>query len=147
MNFEKFSTWFLLLMGIRVKKVLKLTNLTNRMNNQNHVWAVKIRPKIWKSVHGFIWWYFHSRSWRNMFHSILIFLSWDLGENLFCSARLTSVSHGVQWKKKFGSWWKSSLSWENKWEVWVFILRKYFLTQPTWMEWQILKTQVKSSLL
>jgi hypothetical protein len=28
--------------------VLKLTNLTKRLNNQNHVWAVKIRPKTEK---------------------------------------------------------------------------------------------------
>ena len=57
------------------------------------------------------------------------------------------VSHGVRWKKKFWSWWKSALCWENKWEVWVFILRNFFLTLPTLMEWKILKTQAKSSLL
>ena len=48
MNFEKFSTLFLLLMWIVVEQVLKLTNLTNRMNIQDHVRAMKIRPKIEK---------------------------------------------------------------------------------------------------
>lgn len=48
MNFDKFSTSFPLLMRIKVEQVLKLTNLTNMENNQNHVWAVKFGPETEK---------------------------------------------------------------------------------------------------
>ena len=39
-----------LLMWIRVEQVLKLTNLTNKMNNQNHVWVVKFQQEIEKWI-------------------------------------------------------------------------------------------------
>ena len=32
-------------MRIRFEQVLKLTNLTNRLNNQNHVRVIKIQPE------------------------------------------------------------------------------------------------------
>ena len=37
-----------LLMWIGVEQVLKLTNLTNKLHNQNHVRVVKIRPETEK---------------------------------------------------------------------------------------------------
>ena len=48
MHFEKFSTLFSLLMWIIFEQVLKLTNITNKLNNQNNVQVVKIRPKTEK---------------------------------------------------------------------------------------------------
>ena len=39
--------------------------------------------KNWKTEHDFIWWNFHSGSWRNMSHFIMRCLSWDFGENKF----------------------------------------------------------------
>ena len=49
-------------------------------------------------------------------------------------------------RKSFEVGGKNALSLRKKWEVWVFILRKVFLTQQALMEWQILKTKAKSSL-
>ena len=45
MHFDKSCTWFPILMWFWVEQVLKLSNLTKSLNNQNHAWVMKIRPK------------------------------------------------------------------------------------------------------
>ena len=147
MNFEKFYTWFPLLMWIRFEQVLKLTNLTNRMNNQNHVRVVKIRPESKKmnmASYDEIFMQDHEETCFNRFQDVIHEIRVKM---CFCNPRWKSVSHRVRWNRMFWSWWKSDLNWENKWEVWVFIVKIFFLTWQTWIEWKILKNQSKSSLL
>ena len=104
--------------------------------------------KNWKNEQGFIWWDFHVGSWRKMFLFILRCHSWDLGEIVLLQSVVKNVClMEFDEKKSFEVDGNNDLGWENKWEVWVFILRKVFLTLPTLMEWKILRTQVKSSLL
>ena len=105
MNFENFSTWVPLLMWIGFEQVLKLTNLINKMNSQNHVQAMKIWPKTEKmnmASYDKIFMHDHEETWFirfwDFFHEIRVkkcFAIWGEKE-----------SHGVQWKKKFWSWWK-----------------------------------------
>jgi hypothetical protein len=98
-----FSTWFPLLMWIKVEQVLKLANLTNRLNIQNHVWAVKFRPetekKKWKWLH--MMWF----SCRIMKKHVSIdfemsFMSFGWKYHFF-NLWWMSESHGVRWKKSF----------------------------------------------
>ena len=66
---------------------------------------------------------------------------------VFCNPGWMSWSHGVRWKKSFEVCCKIALSWENKWEVLVFILIKSLLTWKLGWNGKSWKTQAKSSLL
>ena len=147
MHFENFSSWFSVLIRFWFGKELKLTNLANWLNNQNHARAMKIRPKTEK---------LNMASCDDIFmqdHEQTCFIRfWDVFHEIwmkisFCNPWWKSASHGIGWKKKFEVDGNNVLSCEHKWEVWIFILRNFFLTQQTSMEWQILKTEAKSSLL
>ena len=147
MYFYNFCTWFPILMWFWVEQVLKLTNLTKWLNNQNHARAMKIRPKTEKldmTSYDRIFILDHEETclirFRDVFHEIWLKIS-------FYNPWWKSVSHGVQWKKKFQVSWKNVFCLKNVWEVKVFIPGKVFLTSQTSMGWKILKTLTKSSLL
>ena len=134
-------------MWFRFEKVLKLIDLTNWLNNQNHVRAMKIRPKtetlIMTSYDRIL---FQGNEetclirFQDVFHDIWVEIS-------FYNPWWKSVSHGVRWKKKFKVWWKNALCLKTVWEFLVFILGNVFLTSQTSMRWKILKTRTRSSLL
>ena len=103
-NFPKAWMWILRSFEVVCLLPCKL-ELSKFLNSQTWQvgWTAKIMCGRWnfdqklKNEHGFIWWYFHVGSWRNIFHLIMRCLSWDLDEK---------VSHDILWKKKFWSWWK-----------------------------------------
>ena len=137
-----FSTWLLLFMWIKVEKMLKLTNLTNRLNNQNHVWVLKIRPKtknLNMASYDEICMKDHEETCFIRFWEVFYEIHMKMW---FCNPGWKSWSHGVWWKKSFQVLWKNALSWENKWK-WMrclsFHTYKSFLTRKTWMEWKNLK--------
>ena len=86
-----------------VEQVLKLSNLTTWLNNQNHVWVVKFRPETEKNEHAFIWWDFHAGSRRNVFQSILRSISWDLDEHVCLQSRVNELVSWSLMKEKFWS--------------------------------------------
>ena len=132
---------------------LELRKCLNSQTWQTH-WTTKIMCGRWKSDQKLKKW-----TWLHMmrfscsimkkhvsFDSEMSFMIFGWNCVLAIHGE-KSVSHGIRWKKKFWSWWKNDLICEKKWEVRTFILRKFFLTRPTWMEWKILKTQSKSSII
>ena len=117
------------------------------MNNQNHARAMKIRPETKKmsiASYDLIFMQDHEDTcfiqFWDVFHEIWM-------KKCFCNPRWKSVSHGVWWMKKFWSWRKNTLSWENKWYVLVFILRKVFWLEKIGCNGKSWKTQAKSCLL
>ena len=157
-RFENFSSWFLLLMWFWVEQVLKLTNLTNWLNNPKSCAGGENSTKNWKSKHSFIWWDFHSGSWRNMSHSILRFLSWDLGEKCDFAIRSEKVCLMESDERKRLKLMEIMLCvWETRKKFKFSYLEKFFLTQQLrWngKSWKLelnplfsCKSQVKLSLL
>ena len=134
-----FCTCSPLFMRIRVEKMLKLTNLTNRMNNQFHVQKVKIGPKT---------------EILNMKKHVSI-----QDEIYFMRFRSKCVNAiqsewvglvGVRWVKSFEVWkrmpWVEKES-ESKWNVLVFTLIKVLsLEKPRW-NGKAYKFEAKSSFL
>ena len=126
MHFDNSCIWFPILMWFWVEEVLKLTNLTNGMNNQNHARVMKIWPKTKKmnlTSYERILILDHEetsliRFW-DVFHEIQLKIS-------FYNPWWKSLSHGVWWKKKFEVWWKNSLCLRKKWYVFSFHTWKSF---------------------
>ena len=142
-----FSTWLSLVMQIGVEKMLKLTNLTNKLNIQFHVWVVKFQPKIEK------WTWIHMMRFSCRIMKKHVSIDFEMFFMRFIW-KCFYASHD-EWvslmefdgRKCFEVYGKSAFSWENKWEVWVFILRKVFSLEKLGWNDKSWKTQAKSSLL
>ena len=141
MNFDKFSSWIMLLMWFWFEKVLEFTNLTNWLNNQNHVWAVIIQPKteklnmtsydrIFIQDHEetcLIWfWYVFHEIWVKM---------------CFCNPWWKSVSHGIRWRKRFEVMERMFCVWETSEKFEFSHLEKFFLTQQLRWDGKSLKLE------
>ena len=137
--------------------MVKITNLTKWLNNQNHARAMKIRPKTEKlnlTSYDRIFILDHEETilirFRDVFHEIWLKIS-------FCNPWWKSFSHGVWWKKKFEVWWKNAFVFWNGVRGLSFLLRKVFtLHKLRWDEksWKLKqnplfsqKSQVKLSPL
>ena len=103
-----------------VDPVFKLINLTKWLNNQNHAQAMKIRQKIEK---------LNLTSYDRIFildhEETCLIQFWDVFHEIwlkmfFYNLWWKSLSHGVQWKKKFEVWWKNALCFEKLHEKFEF---------------------------
>ena len=117
LHFDKFCTWFPILKWFWVEKVLKLSNLTNWLNIQNHARAMKNQTKTEKlnmTSYDRIFIMGHEETclirFRDVFHEIRVKI-------FFYNPWWKSVSHGFRIKKKFEVWWKNSLCLKIVWEV------------------------------
>ena len=114
MHFDKSCTWFLIFMWFWVEKVLKLTNLTKWVEQPKSCTGDENSTKNWKNVLDFVWKDFHSRSWRNKFHSILRCISWDLIENKFSQSTMKKLVSWGSMKEKLEVWWENVfVSWNG----------------------------------
>ena len=115
-------------MWIGVEKMLKLTNLKNRLNNQFHVWEVKFWPKTenWNmNPYDDI---FHVGSWRNMFQSNVRFISWDSDKNVWMQSGVDELVAWSSMKEKFWSLVKK-----------CFVLRKQVKVDEKFKFWYLEK--------
>ena len=130
-----------------LSKCLNSQTWQNGLNSQNHAQAMKIRPKTKKlnmTSYDRIFILDHEetsliRFW-DVFHEIRLKIS-------FYNPWWKSLSHGVQWKKKFEVWWKNASCFRKSVRILSFHTFKGFHTSKTLMRWKILKTRTKSSLL
>ena len=101
-----FYTCSLLLMQIQVEQMLKHTDLTTDMWDEQPISCVEgeISTKNWNFEHESTTSYFHVWSWRNMFRPKIICFSWVMYENMWMQSR---VGESVSWE--FDEWKVSKL--------------------------------------
>ena len=96
------------------------TQKLDKQDEQPISWAEgEISTKNWKNEHGFIWWDFHAGSWRNMFQSILRYLSWYSDENVFFEI------HGE---------WVSLMEFDERNVLWSFVKMCFELRKQVKMD-------------
>lgn len=141
-----FYTWSLLFMQIRFRKMLKLTNLSCRMNIQFHVWKVKFWPKTEilnmasqveisyenVSIQNNI--SFMSFGWKCV---NAISNGW-VGLMEFDERKVLKFGENMLWVEKTS---------ESRWEVLVFVLRNCFSLKKHGWNGKTWKIEAKSSFL
>ena len=139
MHFDESFTLFPILMWFWVEQVLKLTNLTKWMNNQNHARAMKIQPKTEKLN---MTWYDRILILDHEETSFIQF--WDV----FYEIQLKISFYNLWWKSlSHGIRWKNALCFKNCVRSLSFHTWKIFHTSQTSMRWKLLTNRTKSSLL
>ena len=130
-----------------LNKCLNSQTWQTELNNENHAWEMKIRPKTKKNELDFIWMDFHYGSWRYKSHSVPRCISWDSIENKFLQSTMKKLVSRGSMKEKLEVWWKNAFVFWNDVRSLSFLSLKIFHTSQTSMRWKFLETRTKSSHL